>query len=51
MTQLLYPGGKNFWWPLDRRMGGPQNQSGHGSEDKKRPSLHLPAIEPWSSIP
>jgi hypothetical protein len=32
--QLLYPQGKSPWYPLDRRMGGPQSQSGHTGEEK-----------------
>jgi hypothetical protein len=31
----LYPGGKSHRYPLDRRLGGPQSQSGHGGEEKK----------------
>jgi hypothetical protein len=30
----LYPQGKNPWYPLDRRLGGPQSHSGHCGEDK-----------------
>jgi hypothetical protein len=29
--QPLYPQGKNPWYPLDRRLGGPQNRSGRGN--------------------
>jgi hypothetical protein len=32
MPLLLYPQGKSPWYPLDRRLGGPQSQSGCGSE-------------------
>jgi hypothetical protein len=39
----LYPWGKNPWYPLDRRLGGPQNQSGHRLEEKL--SLPLPGIK------
>jgi hypothetical protein len=30
----LYPQGKSPWYPLDRRLGGSQSRSGHGSEEK-----------------
>jgi len=33
MPWLLYPQGKSPWYPLDRRLGGPQSLSGHGGED------------------
>jgi hypothetical protein len=28
------PPGKSPWYPLDRRLGGPQSQSGRGGEEK-----------------
>jgi hypothetical protein len=28
-SRALYPQGKDPWYPLDRRLGGPQSQSGH----------------------
>jgi hypothetical protein len=31
----LYPQGKSPWYPLDRRLGGPQSLSGRGGEEKK----------------
>jgi hypothetical protein len=37
MPLLLYPQGKkgkNPWYPFDRRLGGPQSQSGQGGEEK-----------------
>jgi hypothetical protein len=44
----LYPQGKSPWYPLDRRLGGPQSWSGRG--DKKNfqplPVLELPIIKP-----
>jgi len=43
----LYPQEKRSRYPLDRRLGGPQNRSALGSEEKN--SLHLPGIEPRSS--
>jgi hypothetical protein len=39
----LTPQGKSPWYPLDRRLGGPQGHSGHGSEEKN-PQLP-PGIE------
>jgi hypothetical protein len=42
--QLLYPQGKSLWYPLDRRLGGPQNRSGRGGEEKN--SYSLPGLEP-----
>jgi hypothetical protein len=30
----LYPGGKSPRYPLERRLGGPQNQSGRRGEEK-----------------
>jgi hypothetical protein len=32
--RLLYPQGKRLWYPLDRRLGGPQSRSGRGGEEK-----------------
>jgi len=37
--------------PLDRRLGGPQSQSGCSGEEKKIPSLLLLGIEPWLFSP
>jgi hypothetical protein len=42
----LYPQGKSPWYPLDRRLGEPQNRSGRGSEEKN--SQPLPGIEPYN---
>jgi hypothetical protein len=45
----LYPQGKSPWYPLDRRLGGPQSQSGRGGEEKNsQPLLGLepPIIQP-----
>jgi hypothetical protein len=41
--RTLYPQGKNPWYPLDRRLGGPQSRSGRGGEKNSQP---LPALEP-----
>jgi hypothetical protein len=38
------PQGKSLWYPFDRRLGGPQSQSGHGSEEKN--FQPLPGLEP-----
>jgi hypothetical protein len=40
----LYPHGKSPWYPLDRRLGGPQSRSGRGGEEKN--SQPPPGIEP-----
>jgi hypothetical protein len=31
--------GKEQWYPLERRLGGPQSQSGHGSKEKNSQPL------------
>jgi len=41
---MLYPQEKSPWYPSDRRMGGPQSQSGHGGEEKN--SQPLLGLEP-----
>jgi hypothetical protein len=33
-SRPLYPQGKSPWYPLDRRLGGPQSRSGRGGEEK-----------------
>jgi hypothetical protein len=38
------PQGKNPWYPLDRRLGGPQSRSGRDGEEKN--SQPPPGIEP-----
>jgi hypothetical protein len=50
-TQPLCPQGKRPWYPLDRRLGGPQSRSGRGGEEKIPqclPALELrtPIIQP-----
>jgi hypothetical protein len=45
----LYPRGKSSWYPLDRRLGGPQSRSGRGGEEKNSqplPGLESPIIQP-----
>jgi len=39
----VYPWVKRPWYPVDRRLGGTQSQSGHSGEEKK--SLLLPGTE------
>jgi hypothetical protein len=46
--QPLYPQGKRLWYPLDRRLGGPQSRSGRGGEEKNSqllPGLESPIIQ------
>jgi hypothetical protein len=40
----LFLQGKSPWYPLDRRLGGPQSRSGCGGEEKN--SQPLPGHEP-----
>jgi len=47
MTQPLYTQGKSPWYPLDRRLGGPQSRSGRGGEEKNSPPP--PGIVPQNS--
>jgi hypothetical protein len=45
----LYPRGMSPRYPLDRRLGGPQSQSGRGGEEKNfqlMPGLEPPIIQP-----
>jgi hypothetical protein len=44
MSLPLYPEGKNPRHSLDRKLGKPQSQSGHSSEEKN--SQPLPGLEP-----
>jgi hypothetical protein len=44
MPRPLYPQEKSPWYPLDRRLGGPQSRSEHGGEEKN--SQPLPRLEP-----
>jgi len=41
MLWPLYPGGKNLWYPLHRRLGGPQLRNGRGGIEKKIPTWTL----------
>jgi hypothetical protein len=48
MPWPLYPQGKSTWYPLDRRLGGPQSHFGHGAQEK---NSQLPlGIEPILSL-
>jgi hypothetical protein len=40
----LYPQEKSPWYPLDRRLGGPQSRSGRDGKEKN--SQPLPRLEP-----
>jgi hypothetical protein len=45
----LYYQGKNPWYPLDRKLGGPQTRSGGGGEEKNsqpRAGLESQSIQP-----
>jgi hypothetical protein len=33
------PQGKSIWYPLDRRLGGPQSRSGRRCKEKKNPFI------------
>jgi hypothetical protein len=43
-SRPLYPQGKSRWYPLDRRLGGPQSWYGRGGEEKN--SQPLPGLKP-----
>jgi hypothetical protein len=43
------PQGESSWYPLDRRLGGPQSRSGRGGEGKNSqspPGIEAPIIRP-----
>jgi hypothetical protein len=44
----LYPQGKSPWYPLYRRLGGPQSRSGHDGKEKN--SQPPPGIDPRTPI-
>jgi hypothetical protein len=49
MPRPLYPQGKSPWYPLNRRLDGPQSQSGCSGEEKNTqplPGLEPPTIQP-----
>jgi len=43
MSQPLYPHDKSIWYPIYRRMGGPQGQSGCSVQEKR--AHHCPCWE------
>jgi hypothetical protein len=43
-TPAALPPGKSPWYPLERRLGGLQSQSGRGGEEKN--FQYLPGLEP-----
>jgi len=45
-TRPLYPQGKSPWYPIDRRLGGPQSRSGNGCGEKN--SQLPPGIDPYN---
>jgi hypothetical protein len=45
-SRPLYPQGKSPWYPLDKRLGGPQSRSGCDGEEKN--SQPPPGIEPYN---
>jgi hypothetical protein len=49
MPWLLSPPEEEPLVPIGQKAG-LQSWSGHGSKEKKIPSLHLPGIESWLSI-
>jgi hypothetical protein len=43
------PQGESPWYPLDRRLCGPQSQSGHGGKLKNSqplPGIETPIVQP-----
>jgi hypothetical protein len=44
MSRTLYSQEKSPWYPLNRRLGGPQSRCGRGGEKKKK-SYHCPRRE------
>jgi hypothetical protein len=49
MFRPLYPQGKSCWYPVDRRLGGPQGRSEGGGEKKNYQPL--PGLEPPILLP
>jgi hypothetical protein len=52
----LYTQGKSPWYPLDRRLDGPQSRSGHGAEEKNsqplqglQPLIIQPVAQPYTA--
>jgi hypothetical protein len=46
MLRPLYPQGKSPWYPLDRRLSGPQGRSGRGEEKNSQSGLEPPIFQP-----
>jgi hypothetical protein len=46
-AQVALPQGKSPWYPLDRRLGGPQSRFGRGDEEKNCQAS--PGIETYNS--
>jgi hypothetical protein len=47
--RFTLPHGKSLWFPLDRRLGGPQNRSERGGEEENSqplPVSEAPIIQP-----
>jgi hypothetical protein len=42
----LYPQGNILWYPLDRRLGGPQSRGGEEKNSQPLPGLELPIVQP-----
>jgi len=53
ILQSLYPQGNNPWYPVDRKLGEPQSQSGCNGEQKNSqpiPGLKSLIIQPTAQI-
>jgi hypothetical protein len=51
MATLPPPQGKNPWYSLNRMLGGPQSQSGHGGKEKNSQPLSGIYLQSSSSQP
>jgi hypothetical protein len=49
--QPLYPQGKSPWYPLDRRLGGPQSRYGRGGEEKNSQCAEVKNVWSYTSTP
>jgi len=50
MPRPLYPQGKSPQYPLDKRLGGSQNHSGRGGEEKNSHSSSFVAPSLWKKM-
>jgi hypothetical protein len=50
MSQPLYPQEKGPWYPLDRRLGGPQSRSGRGGEEKNSQPIIQPVAQRYTTV-